>query len=498
MKIIDIGICVNNVDPKGIGRIRCIRYNDYVGEKEKSVNYQEWDDYDPFVAQPFLPNNINFIPEVGQSVKIINYNTDKETVNQEYIAGPFTTMYDYNSQTFTQQVENTTYGVVVKHKSDIRRKTGQYDEKSTNAFAKESDQGLYGKYGSDVIFTENGVVIRGGKLKSKESLTPSDLVNLINYPLMSKKSSNFYLKKFPSKSRIEKQKIVREKTVIGDLKAIVEYEITNLTGQTDINFYVYKVTKPYGLIFKTNFFDSTSALPQSLLTLVNTDNTSTTPTYTLTGVSIDNVHLEIRNTIFSIHDKSLNELSTLYSNEDLHPFYFRPSYNFRALVPSNQTETDNKNNILNKILVSKVGPSSGLAWSKDQMKPKPEYKEVDEDVVIVEKNSTEQTFAAIKSDKIYLISTETNETDKKINFNSLDKYELSQKDYMGEIEPNTYSMVRGENLIKLLRAFYDDYHNHVHNLNKPYVKLGYDPHERLKNLFKTIENDILNNSIKIN
>ena len=53
MKIIDIAICVDNVDPKGIGRIRCVGYNDYVGEKERAVNYVEWDDKDPFVALPF-------------------------------------------------------------------------------------------------------------------------------------------------------------------------------------------------------------------------------------------------------------------------------------------------------------------------------------------------------------------------------------------------------------------------------------------------------------
>ncbi len=77
MKIIDIAICVDNVDPKGIGRIRCVGYNDYTGEKERAVNYVEWDDKDPFVALPFLPSNINYIPEVEQIVKVLRYNTEK-------------------------------------------------------------------------------------------------------------------------------------------------------------------------------------------------------------------------------------------------------------------------------------------------------------------------------------------------------------------------------------------------------------------------------------
>ena len=35
MKIVDIGKCVDNVDPKGLGRIRVQRYNDLTGPKEK-------------------------------------------------------------------------------------------------------------------------------------------------------------------------------------------------------------------------------------------------------------------------------------------------------------------------------------------------------------------------------------------------------------------------------------------------------------------------------
>ena len=34
MKIIDIGICVDNNDPKGLGRIRYIRYLDWIAQKD--------------------------------------------------------------------------------------------------------------------------------------------------------------------------------------------------------------------------------------------------------------------------------------------------------------------------------------------------------------------------------------------------------------------------------------------------------------------------------
>ena len=73
MKIIDNAICVNNEDPKGIGRIRYRPYGAYMSEIEGSVKYEEWDEKDPFIALPFLPLHINILPQKQQSIKILKY-----------------------------------------------------------------------------------------------------------------------------------------------------------------------------------------------------------------------------------------------------------------------------------------------------------------------------------------------------------------------------------------------------------------------------------------
>ena len=178
MKLIDIGICIDNLDPKHMGRIRCVRYSSYTGDQEKAVDYNAWDDKDLFTANPFLPSNINFIPEIGQTVKILEYNSDKEYENVEYIAGPFTTMHDYNSQTHSAQVENTTYGIAAKHSPDIAKSDKDELKENDGAFAKHTDYGIYGKYGSDVIFTENGLIMRGGKLISKKGASQEEKLKL--------------------------------------------------------------------------------------------------------------------------------------------------------------------------------------------------------------------------------------------------------------------------------------------------------------------------------
>ena len=503
MKIIDIAICVDNVDPKGIGRIRCVGYNDYVGEKENAFEYVEWDDKDPFVALPFLPSNINYIPEVEQIVKVIRYSTDKETVNQEYIAGPFTTMYDYNGQTFAQQIENTTYGIVVKHKPDIRNTTGQYiNPKSENVFAKERDFAVYGKNNSDILFTENGVQLRGGKLLSKEAASKENRKVLLDTPLMARKNSRIQLKKFPKKLTLGKSEEEVTTFSVADLNYIVEYNINDLsiTTGTTIDFFVYKVLQSYGNTLKTNFFSETTPLPVTYLKLIN-ENEDSSPTYSVTGfTSIQDLYMEIRDFLFEIHDKSLREYNPLYSEEDIHPFYFRPKSDFLQKDPIDVTESSNKKSILNNVkLSSTVGPSSGLVWSKTSMKVPSQTKLVVRDFLKYDENTPEQTFAAVTADNLYLLSTEDISTDTPIDFESLDKYEYTQENYVKGINPNTYATVRGEKSITVLRSIVNVIYTHVHNINKSIEgQNDYPQGEALKQLINNLENDILNKNIRIN
>ena len=78
-------------------------------------------------------------------------------------------------------------------------------------------------------------------------------------------------------------------------------------------------------------------------------------------------------------------------------------------------------------------------------------------------------------------------------------YYLSQQDYIEKIEPSTFSTVRGENLLKLLSKMIEVIFTHRHNPLMPISgQYDYDHGNELKELFKTIENDILNKSIRIN
>ena len=105
------------------------------------------------------------------------------------------------------------------------------------------------------------------------------------------------------------------------------------------------------------------------------------------------------------------------------------------------------------------------------------------------------------SDKFFLLSTDlgTNESNNPVPFTDLNPYELTQQDYIKRIEPATYATVRGENLLKVLNAIIKVLFSHVHNPAMDIEnQFAYKDGNSLKLLRETLENDILNKSIRIN
>ena len=94
---------------------------------------------------------------------------------------------------------------------------------------------------------------------------------------------------------------------------------------------------------------------------------------------------------------------------------------------------------------------------------------------------------------------ENNELEKPIEFGALNQYEYTQEDYINKIEKSTYSTVRGENLLRILQIIIDVIFTHRHNPLMPIIgQQDYEEGNSLKELYKTLENDILNKSIRIN
>ena len=236
-----------------------------------------------------------------------------------------------------------------------------------------------------------------------------------------------------------------------------------------VTLYVYKLTKPFGGLYRTdNPKLSDVDLIQDYYKLLNLDGTTTGATLTFTTEDTEETYCTIRDVLKTLHLKSLNEFNSSYPEGDLHPFYFRPTSECKNRILSNSAQKTERKTIFGKITINKgCGPINGIVFSRTKVSPPITPITKKENVLKDSNIPGEQTFASLKSDKIYLLSTDTNDSGKTIDFTNLDKYEISQENYLKDIDPNTYSTVRGENLLELLRAIIDLLNGHKHNLISP-------------------------------
>jgi hypothetical protein len=100
-----------------------------------------------------------------------------------------------------------------------------------------------------------------------------------------------------------------------------------------------------------------------------------------------------------------------------------------------------------------------------------------------------------------MLSTEAKspnfENKKPISFEKLNKYEIKQEEYLESIDPNTFSLVRGEVLLKVLESIANLFASHVHLMETPLIQS--DPNYiDLMIKISNLEADMLNSSIKIN
>ena len=232
----------------------------------------------------------------------------------------------------------------------------------------------------------------------------------------------------------------------------------------------------------------------NLKNVINKNNDDLTPTYSIQVGGYIQAYVNIRNQITEIHKYGLDVFG--FRDSEMHPFYFRPTKECANRTGLTDTETTNRTNIFNNVTPFNF-IKNGLIFSKTAPTPPQTTTKKTQQILAKSDKNQEQTFAALKSDRIYFVSTDTNEYEKIIDFKKIDSYEPTQENYIRDIEPNTYALVRGEVLVDILRSMMDLFESHQHNLTDPLVKE--DPNFiRLQSQINTLENDLLNNSIRIN
>lgn len=500
MRIIDIGVCIDNNDPKGLGRIRYKPYNLYVSEIEKSLTYEAWGKNDQFVAFPFLPTQINIIPKLNQSIQLIKYDSDKDTQNVAYVTGPFGSPHDQDSETFLSQHKNTTFGgVIVKESPDLRSPNGEYiDKRSKGALAHLRDNGLYGNYGSDIIFTTDGLFLRGGKYIAKETPNNKTRHRLQDVPLVSNKTAKIFLKKYPKTMGVVEEETQQTSITVSKIRYLIEYTLDDLLNPTELKIYVYQILNTFGQKYNTDIFNETTVVLDNETRLINEANDGISATFTIIVNNLRACSSELREVLHILDQNSMFDINIKYSQDDLHPFYFRPTSEFKTRILTTQIEKTNRTAFINSVAIKNAAGGRGLSFSKESINAPVNISSVKTKKLKVIDENQEQTFGATVADKLYFLSTKNNKGPlNQIDFSKLDPYEYTQLNYLDSIDPNTYSMVRGEILIKILRLMYEFLIGHVHNINDTgiYIK---EKEQELSDIINALENDLLSQSIKIN
>ncbi len=496
MKIIDIGICIDNKDPRGFGRIRARNSEELDSTRANAIPYKDqWSKDDPFVYSPFLPNHINVIPQEQQAVKIVRYDDSKGLQNQEYIAGPFTTPHNFNYQNELSQLTETSLGQRGEKTPAIKSFTGDkkiYDDgylrpESVGSLPKIEDVSLNGNYGSDVILTEHGIQLRAGILIHKNNATKKQKEDLELYPMYSQKHAKLSLKKFPSTKKLDKQ-IIEETTIPSiDIKHIFEYDVDSLTAPTTITYSIYRIERNEGDKYKSDVFNINTELNSETSKLIHTETVSLSSG--TNDAKLQEAYIQIRDFISKLDTDKLIDVVPGLNDEYAHPFYFRPKNTLRA--------KPNSNSFLQNIVHLDKTNGFGFLYSQNSPDVQPVTKKV-ERPYLKKISDVDQSFAALTADKILYLSTSSLPADgKQIDFRALDKYEYSEEDYIMRIMPNTFSSVRGEKLIEILELITLILLNHVHGIVTP-PKYSQSVVDELRKLISRAKLDMVNSKIRIN
>jgi len=534
-QIFSSGRVIDVNDPLMLGRLRILPENDNDEELKKSSKGFDpnsptpdkngpWSSKDPFLFLPLLPLFINPVPKKDEYVHLFyQHRGSRTSKNKYYIQGPFATPINLSNEEFENAKTHLDAGSRINRPTNIkvnlstqgaqrlqeaRNNTGQNEDKvnlgytndkTKGVFPEPGDNALLGRGSADVIIKENEVLLRAGKYKN---LQPPNMPDA-NGNRAFLQLSNFDFRKTLGAYQSRKR-LVKNDTFI---KYLIEYNIYN--PENTQNKFRGDVTL-YGL---------PSQVPQ-----VNTANFDV-------DTVLDN-SLKASKVITSFENKSLNEVikiindfivqfktgeltdvfgfNGLLKNGEQYPFYFRPKQSLLNITNQTSSNSDgnalkNVGDILNGIKINQldVTPGYSLVYNAKGDDSVP-YEFVDDSYSEEQINRIDESVALMGGRKLYLLSNQTLGTGtakKAIDFSDFDVYGITQDKIFSDIEPNTSSLVRGEELMELLNLIVKFLITHVH----PYPGLppvpvsqdGTSSQDLLKSILEA-QQKILNGNIRIN
>jgi hypothetical protein len=522
-QIIFPGIVYDDQDPMMLGRIRVIpetkNYYDILASvPDWNESTDAWTSKDPIIFLPLLPFYINQVPKKGEYVHIFYQNKQFTFQNQFYVQGPFSSPMLTPFEYYQSSKKFLATGDRIKQGLSIRNQDGTYkDKNSEGIFPKPGDNGFLGRGSSDLILKEDELLLRAGKT---EKLSYSQL------PVGNFKRSFIQLSNFKQQKVLgETETRVRLQEVISDVKKIIIWDISNLNNSVDV------FNGSVGLY---------NVVPQKL----GTDSPTNTKNFkldTISKISLGtNYHGPIEEVSFSL--KSLQESVNIInsfcrgvlegflnvsgyttnsqnnvSESSSFPFVVTPSkltFEIGNSFKPNQTadeisEFNNYMKFFDSIKLNSESKEYGyfLVSGYNNGVPSfgPQFDPKFEKITPSEYLNSSVTYGVMGAQKLYFLSHDSSYPGGgQINLRDT-IYGIPQSKFIGtdnSIESLTFSTVRGEKMLEILRKIFSFVKGHVHPVSvMPPVPVSSGNGQttiEIDGLLADAENTILNQNIRIN
>lgn len=510
------GTVIDNQDPMMLGRLRVIpETEDYTAIISAIPNWNEekmkWTSKDPVLFLPLLPFFVSQTPQVNEYVHIIYMNKDYRRENQFYVQGPFSSPLLSPFENYQGATKFMAKGTRYAQGLSLRNPDGSYLSSSGGStegiFPKPEDVGILGRGTADLVLKENEVLLRAGK-------TPELKYNKL--PTPNNNRAFLQLSYFPIQETAKPpQKINSLKEVITKVKKVIVWHIENLENTQNVyNGFV----QLYNYNENDLRFDVSNFNSQAILELeIDTTLLPTDAKIEIGGKSFDETVYIINTFIKGVFDGFLTYSGYNSTNQTVFqnalPFVVTPSKttyekgnNFNTLVTN--PEVSNFIKFSSKILLDYGSQQSGYFLVSGRNGERPiygkQYDVVTETIFPTSFESKPISYGVMGAQKIYLLSQDATSGKQKIDLQNT-IYGIPQNSFVrGEtsLQNLTYSTVRGEVIIELLRKMYAFLEGHVHPIAiiKPSKRASGNGQrlEDIETLLNNAESLILNQNIRIN
>jgi len=515
-KIIFPGKVINNNDPKGLGRLRI--------KPEQSPNLQKqldatsfdenkdiWTNKDPYMYLPLLPYYLYQTPLKDEYVHILYYDKNYKDGNRFYIQGPFSDPRYLVKETFESSQQQLSDGNQYKETDNIRNYRG-----SSGIFPEPGDNSFLGRGSTDVILKPETVLIRAGK-------TNTSNLKIGQAPERNQFRSFLQLSNFTKTlSEGEIEKIVKFELVVKATKKILIWNVDNLennSNQFNGSIGIYNVIPNSPLINTENF-----RLGSIKNLTIGTDYQGPIEEFKFKNSSINFIQSltnQVSQSLLTgkvqISGYTINSTEN-FKPENVFPFVVTPSkityetggeFTGATENPVRRDSRKHYNQIYNGIKINYDENIKGFFIVSDNKSGQPVIGSVYERIevlnpsVVYSRNPT--TYGIMGADKLYFLTHKTTGALKgEVEILPDTLYGLEPENFIGEgrIESKTYPVVRGDELIELLRKIVSYIKGHVHPISTqapvPVASGNGQTTTEIDEILANAEITILNQNIRIN